>query len=94
MTVLPPRLITGTEVGLCVLLETVLGPLFVYFAYGDVPAKWTIIGGSLLLVVLALHEATPLLSEKAIDLRLSVSNRISSRMLGKMIAEISKEAEA
>ena len=55
-----PRLITGAEVGLCVLLEAVLGPLFVYFAYGNVPSNWTILGGSLLLVVLAIHESIPL----------------------------------
>lgn len=55
-----PRLITGAEVGLCVLLEAVLGPLFVYFAYGDIPSVWTIIGGSLLLAVLAVHESLPL----------------------------------
>jgi len=55
-----PRLITGAEVGLCVLLEAVLGPLFVYFAYGNAPSNWTILGGSLLLVVLAIHESIPL----------------------------------
>ncbi|OEU21636.1 hypothetical protein FRACYDRAFT_235262 [Fragilariopsis cylindrus CCMP1102] len=72
-----PRYITGAEVGLCVLLEAVLGPLFVYLAYGDAPSKFTIIGGSLLLAVLAIHESRPIF-EKAKDVSQSISRRISS----------------
>ena len=72
-----PRFITGAEVGLCILLEAVLGPLFVWLAYRDAPSKWTLIGGSLLLVVLALHESRPLF-EKAKEVQRSVSRRISS----------------
>ena len=76
-----PRLITGAEIGLCVLLEAVLGPLFVFLAYGDVPSKWTLIGGSLLLLVLAIHESRPLF-EKAKELHRSISMRLSSRSGG------------
>merc|ERR1712166_516230 len=72
-----PRYITGAEVGLCVLLEAVLGPLFVYLAYGDAPSKFTIIGGSLLLTVLAIHESRPIF-EKAKIVSQSISRRISS----------------
>jgi drug/metabolite transporter (DMT)-like permease len=61
-----PKYITAAEIGIFCLLEVVLGPLFVYFAYGDVPTRWTLIGGSLLLAVLAVHEALPLL-ERAND---------------------------
>ena len=75
---LAPRFITGAEVGLCILLEAVLGPLFVFLAYRDVPSKWTLIGGSLLLVVLALHESRPLF-EKAKEVHRSISMRMSSR---------------
>lgn len=82
-----PRLITGAEVGLCVLLEAVLGPLFVYFAYGDVPSKWTIIGGSLLLTVLAVHESRPLF-KKAKELYRSISRRISTRMSSSFAREV------
>ena len=74
---LAPRYITGAEVGLCILLEAILGPLFVWLAYRDVPSKWTLIGGSLLLLVLALHESRPLF-EKAKEVQRSVSRRISS----------------
>jgi len=55
-----PRLITGAEVAVVLLLEVILGPLWVFVAYGDVPSRWTLIGGSLLLAVLALHESRPL----------------------------------
>lgn len=72
-----PRYITGAEVGLCILLEAILGPLFVWLAYRNVPSKWTLIGGSLLLLVLALHESRPLF-EKAKEVKRSVSRRISS----------------
>jgi len=78
---LAPKFITGAEVGLCILLEAVLGPLFVWLAYRDVPSKWTLIGGSLLLVVLALHESRPLFV-KAKEVHRSLSRRISSRVLG------------
>ena len=42
-----PRLVTGAEVALVVLLEVILGPLWVFVAYGDVPSVWTLIGGSM-----------------------------------------------
>merc|ERR1719491_1693770 len=74
-----PKYITGAEVGLCILLETVLGPLFVYLAYGDVPSVWTLVGGPLLLVVLAVHESRPLF-EKARVVQRSISRRLSKRM--------------
>merc|ERR1711865_500362 len=64
------------EVGLCVLLEAVLGPFFVYLAYGDVPSTYTLIGGGLLLTVLAVHESRPLF-EKANTVRRSISRRFS-----------------
>ena len=62
--------------GLCVLLEAVLGPFFVYLAYGDVPSTYTLIGGGLLLTVLAVHESRPLF-EKANTVRRSISRRFS-----------------
>lgn len=53
--------------------------MFVFFAYKDVPSKWTLIGGSLLLCVLAMHESRPLF-EKSRDVYRSMSKRFSSRM--------------
>merc|ERR1712161_109944 len=66
--------------GLCILVQTVLGPFFVYLAYGDVPSVWTLVGGSLLLVVLAVHESRPLF-EKAREVQRSISRRLSSKRL-------------
>ena len=70
-------------------MEVVLGPLFVFLAYDDVPSKWTLIGGTLLLVVLAVHESRPLF-EKA----QSISRRISSRMGSRISKEVCEVVEA
>ena len=61
---LAPKLLTGAEIGLALLLEAFFGPIWVFLAYGDVPSTWTIIGGSALLVILAVHESWPLLKNK------------------------------
>jgi len=52
---LAAKYVTGAEVGLVNLLESVLGPLWVFIGIGEVPTVWTFIGGSLLLVTLASH---------------------------------------
>eukprot|EP00956_Cyclotella_meneghiniana_P006009 scaffold7825_cov67-Cyclotella_meneghiniana.AAC.3 len=72
-----PRYITAPEIGLCILLEAVLGPLLVFFAYKEVPSIYTLIGGSLLLVVLAAHESGPLF-EKSREVYRTMSKRFSS----------------
>jgi len=53
---LAPRYITGAEVALILLMETVCGPLWVFFRFGDVPSMWTVIGGAVLVCALAVHE--------------------------------------
>jgi len=82
------RFIKGAEIGIALLLEVILGPLFVFAAYGDVPSKWTLIGGSLLLSVLAIHESRPLF-EKAQDVRRSLSSRKLSIIMGSMVTRAS-----
>ena len=74
-----PRYITASETALCGLLEVILGPLFVFFAYNVVPGKWTLIGGSLLLIVLAAHESIPLFS-KSREMYRRFSKRLSSEI--------------
>lgn len=59
------REISGTEVALVLLLQVGLGPLYVYLGIGEVPSLWTMIGGTLLLVVLAAHELAGLLARIA-----------------------------
>lgn len=51
-----PRTLSGAEVSLVTLLETVLGPFIVFLVFGDKPDTWTLAGGALLLVTLAVHE--------------------------------------
>ncbi len=50
-----PMLITAPEVGLILLLETVLGPLWVWLAIGQIPALQTFVGGLILLATLVIH---------------------------------------
>jgi drug/metabolite transporter (DMT)-like permease len=54
--VVAPRYITSAECALIFLLETAVGPVWVYFGFGDVPSTWTIASGALLLTTLIAHE--------------------------------------
>lgn len=74
-----PRYITASETALCGLIEIVLGPLFVFLAYNVAPSKWTLIGGSLLLCVLAAHESIPLVY-KSREMYRTPSQRFSSEI--------------
>jgi len=53
---LAPRYITGAEVALILLMETICGPLWVFLRFGDVPSVWTVAGGAVLVCALAAHE--------------------------------------
>ena len=57
-----PRYIPAAEVALFLLLETVLGALWVWMAIGEAPTLATVVGGSILVVVLAAHSAATLRS--------------------------------
>ena len=61
---LGPRYITAPEVGLIMLLETVLGPLWVWLAIGENPGKAAILGGAIVIATLALHELAALKSRR------------------------------
>jgi len=50
-----PKLITAAEVSLILLLETFLGPLWVWMAIGQEPSFRTVIGGVVLTVTIAVH---------------------------------------
>jgi drug/metabolite transporter (DMT)-like permease len=52
-----PRTLSGAEVSLITLLETPLGPFFVFLWFGETPGPWTLAGGALLFSTLVLHEA-------------------------------------
>ena len=53
---LAPRYITGAEVALILLMETICGPAWVFLRFGDVPSIWTVAGGAVLVSALAVHE--------------------------------------
>lgn len=52
-----PRYISSPEVGLLVLLETVLGPLWAYFIIYETPSPMAVVGGSVVVVTLAIYFA-------------------------------------
>lgn len=52
-----PRYITGPEVAMFYLLETVLAPVWVWMIFAEVPTNATLIGGSILILTLIAHAA-------------------------------------
>jgi drug/metabolite transporter (DMT)-like permease len=52
---LGPRSLQAPEVSLILLLETILGPLWVWLALGEVPHQRTLMAGGLILLTLILH---------------------------------------
>lgn len=52
---LGPRYISAPEVGLIVLLETVLGPLWVWLVIHEVPSTMALIGGAVVVSTLLVH---------------------------------------
>ena len=52
-----PRYITAPEVNLFFLLETIFGPLWVWLVIREQPSMETIIGGSIIILTIAVHSA-------------------------------------
>ena len=61
---LGPRYIAAPEVALVVLLETVLGPLWVWLAIGEAPSNLGLIGGAVVLAALAVHAIVSLRAQR------------------------------
>ena len=55
LVTLAPRYITAAEVNLFFLLETVLGPLWVWLVIKEQPSFETIVGGVIIVVTIATH---------------------------------------
>ncbi len=55
-----PRYLPAPEVSLILLLETVLGPLWLWLALGEVPGERTFLGGAIVIAALAGHATTAL----------------------------------
>lgn len=56
-----PRYISGAEVAMFYLLETVLAPVWVWMIFSEVPSTNSLIGGSILIAALVAHSAWQLL---------------------------------
>ena len=62
---LGPKYIPAPEVGLMLLLESILGPIWVWLALGEQPGIRTFIGGAIILSTLAINTVWVLNSTKA-----------------------------
>ena len=60
LVTIAPRYITAAEVNLFFLLETILGPLWVWLAIKEQPNIETIIGGIIIILTIATHSALSL----------------------------------
>tara|TARA_Y100000768_G_scaffold269437_1_gene205961 strand:- start:32 stop:895 length:864 start_codon:yes stop_codon:yes gene_type:complete len=55
MVTIAPRFITAAEVNLFFLLETILGPIWVWIVIKEQPSLETILGGSVIILTIAIH---------------------------------------
>ena len=55
LVTIAPRFITAAEVNLFFLLETILGPLWVWIVIKEQPSTETILGGLLIIFTIAIH---------------------------------------
>ena len=60
LVTLAPRYITAAEVNLFFLLETILGPIWVWLVIKEQPSAETIIGGIVIIITIAIHSALSL----------------------------------
>ena len=60
LVTLAPRYITAAEVNLFFLLETILGPIWVWLVVKEQPSTETIIGGIVIIITIAIHSALSL----------------------------------
>ena len=70
---LGPKYIPAPEVGLMLLLESILGPIWVWLALGEQPGIRTFIGGAIILSTLAINTAWVLKSTRARKLAVSAA---------------------
>ena len=55
LVTIAPRFITAAEVNLFFLLETILGPLWVWMVIKEQPSNETIYGGIVIIITIAIH---------------------------------------
>ena len=57
LVTIAPRFITAAEVNLFFLLETILGPIWVWMVIKEQPTLETIQGGLIIILTIAIHSA-------------------------------------
>jgi drug/metabolite transporter (DMT)-like permease len=62
-----PAYLPAPEVGLVMLLETILGPLWVWIVIGDQPSRESLLSGALIVSVLAVHSVLALRADGPVD---------------------------
>ena len=55
LVTIAPRFITAAEVNLFFLLETIIGPIWVWLIIKEQPTTETILGGIVIIVTIAVH---------------------------------------
>jgi len=55
LVTIAPRFITAAEVNLFFLLETIIGPIWVWLVINEQPSQETIIGGAIIVITIATH---------------------------------------
>ena len=55
LVTIAPRFITAAEVNLFFLLETIIGPIWVWFVINEQPSAETIVGGAIIVITIAVH---------------------------------------
>ncbi len=59
-----PRFLSAPDIGLLLLLETVLGPLLAWWFVGEVPGRHSMLGGAIVISSLVLHSVAGLREER------------------------------
>ena len=55
LVTIAPRFITAAEVNLFFLLETIIGPIWVWLIINEQPSPETIVGGAIIVLTIATH---------------------------------------
>ncbi len=65
LTTLGPRYLPAPEVALILLLETVLGPFWVWLVLDEAPSAYALAGGAIVIAALVLHSMAALMAQRA-----------------------------
>ena len=57
LVTIAPRFITAAEVNLFFLLETIIGPIWVWLIIKEQPSFQTILGGIVIIITIAIHSS-------------------------------------